>query len=344
MTTNFKKLNPYKEINLAVIEADLKNEIKEYFEVEYKKCSDLLENSGNVNIPHLFHVLYGTSLFSSIDNKEQILAFLMSCKVDGGYISVNSSHKFYEILSRGGLKPDIYATYYAYLILLLLGERFTIDFEIESLMQESGLIYSREISSTIEERRLHSETVLSNLMALKIANLKGNLDSIKGKNIHYFKNNYSKYKYLTLVSAIMDTFEICNEEILTEIENYIVDFVRTHYDEEKKGFIEYLFEDVKRDEHRGRLQRFAHDHIESSISATYGALKIINKLGDQQLQEFFEPRKENIKAFILASQDVGSKGFGTPIIIAKLKGTFGSIVTPSETLMTLASLSILNSL
>ena len=127
------------------------------------------------------------------------------------------------------------------------------------------------------------------------------------------------------------------EQMINTIEKFISD----HYDAETGGFYEYLRERAKQLDGSGGkyMARYQYDQCTTHVCSSYNALQILSLLlpYSPTLCDFWQANRSNISEFFANQLPASDDGFGIAVRIAQYSQPFGPASTPLETLMILAS-------
>jgi hypothetical protein len=301
----------------------------------------------NMFVSHIFQVVLGYVLtvdeLPSQDIRQRLVDYVLSLRQSGGgFLPERIVAQSEQLFSESPEKTDIYATSYALSVLELLEGPISSSVlaEIEGWLKSqravSGWFYQLALGDTVEERKFQIELTLQTLSALRIFHSYQVLDfraleTTKEAIIQAFPS----LKYMgALCQSLCSLSLLRSIETSPEVVRTALDFVIRHYDPQSGGFFEYLFEEAKIDEVAGQKQRFQHDYLMPTITASYHALQIMLLLeGNMLVRDWWILHRDQVKSYFTSVSLSSEGGFGSHLQIAKFPTPFGPVTTPLETLM-----------
>ena len=302
---------------------------------------------GNIFVSHIFQVILGYVLtveeLPLEDVRQQLVEYVSGLRQSGGgFLPIRDVDQSEQLFSERPEKTDIYATSYALSILELL-ERpapSLVTAEIESWLKSqraaSGWFYQLTLGNTMEERKFQIELTLQTLSALLVFHFYQVLDfRALEPTREVIIQAFPSIKYMgALYQSLYSLSLLQGIESSSEATRIALDFVIRHYDEQSGGFFEYLFEETKIDEIAGQKQRFQHDYLMPTITASYRALQVMLLLKDNApTRNWWTIHRDKVKSYFTSIPLSSEDGFGSHLQIAKFLTPFGPVTTPLETLM-----------
>jgi len=301
----------------------------------------------NMFVSHIFQVILGYVLTAdklpSDDVRQRLVDYVLSLRQSGaGFLPIRIVAQSEQLFSEKPEKTDIYATSYALSILELLARPISssviteIGGWLKSQRAASGWFYQLTLGNTMEERKFQIELTLQTLSALlvlhsyKVLDLR-TLETTREAILHVFPSlKYMGALYQSLYSLSL----LRGVGSSQEVARIALDFVIRHYDQQSGGFFEYLFEETKIDEIAGQTQRFQHDYLMPTITASYHALQVMLLLeGNMSTRDWWIGHRDKVKSYFTSIPLSSEDGFGSHLQIAKFPAPFGPVTTPLETLM-----------
>ncbi len=355
MTSNYIPLDPvlrrYLRVSLAEVSgapeyAGRREQAAPYFHQQLQSTlADIAR--GDSFIAHLFQVTLGYTLTAGDppprDASRQLAEYVLDLRQDGGgFLPILPPPSSTPLFGAGPEKTDIYATAYALATLELLDERVPpamtegVLLWLNNQRAASGWFFQRALGDTMEERKFQNELTLQTLAALLVLESHGGLDPrALTTTRETLADALATLKYMgPLYQALEGLSMLGGSGIPPEAAYTAVDFVSRHHDEASGGFYEYLFAEAKIDEIAGQTQRFQHDYLQPTISASYRALEVLRLLGDSEdARGWWESHRDSVRRYFTHLSPSSEGGFGSRLQIARFPAPFGPLTTPLETLM-----------
>ena len=330
--------------------------IIEYFKRGIQTQVQLIERGKPVFAADLFHYVLGTLLVVPQSDIEETTVFNIT-KYILNLQERNGSFAFYptdpqveiaQILKGQTLPADIYSTFYALRILDMLGV-VLVENQLEKIIDwlsefqaTSGWYYNLIWGNTQEHFKLQNEITLQTLCAVSLydfLNIKRDWNPI----LSAIEKGLSELMYMGPMQQCLQTWEIltCGEPPTKQMINTVEKFVVSHYEAENGGFYEYLLERAKQLTGSGGkyMARYKYDQCTPHVCSSYNALQILSLFlpYSSVLCDFWQSSRSNISKFFANQSPSSDDGFGIAVRIAKYREPFGPESTPLETLMILAS-------
>ena len=323
-----------------------------YFKRGSQNQAQWIEREDPVFAADLFHQVLGTLLVIPHSDIEETTVFnitkyvLNLQKNDGSFsfYPTNPQTEIAKILKSQTLPTDIYATFYALGILNMLGVVLA-ENQLEKIIDwlsefqaPSGWYYNLDWAKTMEHRKLQNEVTLQTLCAVSLYNFL-NVERDWTPILSAIEKGLAELLYMGPMQQCLQTWEILTDgepqtkQMIHTVEN----FVEAHYNAETGGFYEYLLEEAKQVD--GSTARSEYDQCTTHVCSSYNALQILSLLlpYSPTLCGFWEANRSNIVGFFANQSPASDDGFGIAVRIAEYTQPFGPASTPLETLMILAS-------
>ena len=327
-----------------------------YFKRSSHNQKQCIEAGDPVFAADLFHQVLGTLLVVPHSDIEETTVFNITKYVFNIQES-NGSFTFYptnpqteiaKILKNQTLPTDIYSTFYALGILNMLGVvlaenqlRKIIDW-LSEFQAPSGWYYNLDWADTKEYLKLQNEMTMQTLCAASLYNFL-NVKRDWTPVLTAIEEGLEKLLYMGPVQQCLQTWDILTrgkpptEQMINTVEN----FVEAHYDAETGGFYEYLRKWAKQLDGSGGTYtaKYQYDQCTTHVCSSYNALQILGLLlpYSPTLCDFWQANRSNISEFFANQSPASDDGFGIAVRIAQYTQPFGPASTPLETLMILAS-------
>ena len=310
----------------------------------------------------LFHQVLGTLLIPDSDIEEStihdITDYVLNLQERNGsfgFYPTNPQAEIAKILKNRTLPTDIYATFYALGTLNMLGVVLA-ENPLEKIIEwlsgfqaPSGWYYNLEWGDTKEHLKLQNEVTLQTLCAASLYNFL-NVERDWTPILSAIEEGLEGLLYMGPRQQCLQTWDILThgEPPTKRMINTVENFVEAHYDPETGGFYEYLLEDAKQLTGSGGTYtaRYGYDQRTPHVCSSYNALQILSLLlpYSPTLCNFWQTNRSNISDFFANQAPVSDDGFGRAVRIAQYTQPFGPAGTPLETLMVLASSTMINHL
>ena len=333
-----------------------RNNIIAYFKRNIQDQKQYIENRDPVFAADLFHQVLGTLLVVPHSDIEEATVFNITKYVlniqedDGGFAfyPTNPQTEIAKILKNQTLPTDIYSTFYALGTLNMLGVVLA-ENQLEKIIDwlsefqaPSGWYYNLDWANTKEHLKLQNEVTLQTLCAVSLYKF---LNVEKGWTpiLSAIKEGLAELLYMGPMQQCLQTWEILTdgEPPTKQMVNTAENFVEAHHDPETGGFYEYLLEDAKQLTGSGGTYtaRYQYDQCTPHVCSSYNALQILSLLlpYSPTLCDFWQANRSNISEFFANQSPASDDGFGIAVRIAQYTQPFGPASTPLETLMILAS-------
>ena len=265
-----------------------------------------------------------------------------------GFYPTNPQTEIAKILKNRTLPTDIYATFYALGILNMLGVML-VENQLEKIIDwlsdfqaPSGWYYNLDWADTKEHLKLQNEVTLQTLCAASLYNFL-NVKRDWTPILSAIEEGLADLLYMGPTRQCLQTWEILTdgEPPTKQMVNTVENFVEAHHDPETGGFYEYLLEDAKQLTGSGGTYtaRYQYDQCTTHVCSSYNALQILSLLlpYSSPLCDFWQTNRSNISEFFASQSPAPDDGFGIAVRIAEYDQPFGPASTPLETLMILAS-------
>ncbi len=309
---------------------------------------------GDSFVAGLFHVLLGYAVTAGTppqDARGRLCDYVLSLRLDGaGFFPVPTAAPSASQFARERpLQPEIYATDYSLGTLTLLecslSEVAEIGGWLGNQVAPSGWIYQRNMGNTVEARKLQNELTRQTLAALRVLELMGGLDrNALASTRDTLDAALPNLLYMGPVCQVVEGLTRLGEPSSTS-KQIALAFLARHFDVETGGFLEYLLTEAKVDEVAGHTQRYQHDQLGPSISASYHALCLLRLLaGEPTSRNWWSSNREQVRAFFEGLTPNDDGGFGSPVLVARYPAPFGPVSTPLETVMMVCAPGLLDSL
>ena len=344
------------EITKTLSATPWRDNIIAYFKRNSQNQNQCIENGEPVFAADLFHQVLGTLLVVPHSDFEETTIFNITKYVlnlqerDGSFAfyPTNPQSEIAKILKGQTLPTDIYATFYALGILNMLGVVLA-ENQLEKIVDwlsefqvPSGWYYNLHWANTKEHLKLQNEVTLQTLCAVSLYNLL-NVERDWTPILSAIEEGLAELLYMGPMQQCLQTWEILTQgepptkKMVKTVEN----FVQAHYDAETGGFYEYLIERAKQSAGAGGkyTHRYQDDQSTTHVCSSYNALQILSLLlpSSPTLCDFWQANRLNISEFFANQSPASDDGFGIAVRIAQYDQPFGPASTPLETLMILAS-------
>ena len=267
---------------------------KEYFKKRLDFHTAEIIKGTHVFCPHLFHTLIGCLITGQkIDETkvEKISKFVFSLKHNGGFLTIDKKYldQFPKLKAAevSPLVPEIYSSYYSFLLLKLLGANFDKQ-ELEALLawiivhqKSSGAIYNNTYSNTDENRRFETEISCQTYFgASLISIISAELPEFETIDTLINAKNWALEKWLSLRTVAARYFALKTIQLVSpnEIGNVGfregLGFLDDRADAQGDGFYDYRLAD-KIDEEMTSSCATGLDKISPHIFSTYYAASIM---------------------------------------------------------------------
>ena len=327
-----------------------------YFNRGSQNQKQWIESGDPVFAADLFHQVLGTLLVVPHSDIEETTVFNITKYVlnlqenDGSFAfyPTNPQTEIAKILKSQTLPTDIYSTFYALGILNMLGVVLAED-QLEKIIDwlsefqaPSGWYYNLDWADTEEHRKLQNEVTLQTLCAVSLYNFM-NVERDWTPILSAIEEGLAELLYMGPMQQCLQTWEILTdgESQTKQMINTAENFVEAHYDAETGGFYEYLLERAKQLAGSGGTYtaRYQYDQCTPHVCSSYNALQILSLLlpYSPTLCDFWQENRSNISGFFANQSPASDDGFGIAVRIAQYSEPFGPASTPLETLMILAS-------
>ena len=327
-----------------------------YFKRNSQNQNQCIENGEPVFAADLFHQVLGTLLLVPHSDIEETTIFNITKYVlnlqgrDGSFAfyPTNPQSEIAKILKCQTIPTDIYATFYALGILNMLGVVLA-ENQLEKIVDwlsefqvPSGWYYNLDWASTKEHLKLQNEVTLQTLCAVSLYNLL-NVERDWTPILSAIEAGLAELLYMGPMQQCLQTWEILTQgdTPTQQMVNTVENFVQAHYDAKTGGFYEYLIERAKQSTGAGGTytHRYQNDQSTTHVCSSYNALQILSLLlpGSPTLCDFWQANRLNISEFFANQSPASDDGFGIAVRIAQYDQPFGPASTPLETLMILAS-------
>ena len=332
------------------------NEIIRYFKRGIHNQTQLIETENPVFAVDLFHHVLGTLLVVPHSDIEEttvfnITKYILNLQEDNGsfaFYPTNPQTEIAQILKRRTLPTDIYSTFYALGILDMLGVVLA-ESQLEKIINwlsefqaVSGWYYNWDWGNTEEHLKLQNEVTLQTLCAVSVYKFL-NVERDWNPILSAIEEGLAGLFYMGPMQQCLQTWEIlkCGEPPTKQMINTVEEFVKSHYEAESGGFYEYLLERAKQLTGSGGeyMARYKYDQCAPHVCSSYNALQILSLFlpYSPKLCNFWQSNRFNISKFFADQSPSPDDGFGIAVRIAKYSEPFGPESTPLETLMILAS-------
>ncbi len=327
-----------------------------YFKRSCQNQNQNIENGDPVFAADLFHQVLGMLLLvprseideTTVHNITKYVLNLQERNGSFGFYPTSPQTEIAKILRNRTLPTDIYATFYALGVLNMLGVEL-IDDQLEKIIgwlsgfqAPSGWYYNLEWGNTEEHHKLQNEVTLQTLCSVSLYKFLS-----VGRDwtpiLSAIQNGLETLLYMGPMQQCLQTWEIltCGTPSTEQMINTVEKFVVEHYDTETGGFYEYLLEQAKQLTGSGGTYtaRYKYDQCIPHVCSSYNALQILRLLlpYSPTLCDFWQANRANISDFFENQAPTTDDGFGIPVQIAQYSRPFGPVSTPLETLMMLAS-------
>ena len=327
-----------------------------YFKRSSHNQKQCIEAEDPVFAADLFHQVLGMLLVFPHSDVEKTTVFniteyvlnLQEHNGSFGFYPTNLQTKIAQILKNQTLPTDIYATFYALGILNMLGVVLA-ENQIEKIINwlskfqaPSGWYYNLDWANTKEHLKLQNEVTLQTLCAASLYNFL-NVERDWTPILSAIEEGLEKLLYMGPMQQCLQTWDILThgKPPTKRMINTVEKFVSAHYDPETGGFYEYLLERAKQlDGPGGKYKaRYQHDQCTTHVCSSYNALQMLSLLFPYSpaLCDFWRTNRSNISEFFASQSPASDDGFGVAVRIAEYDQPFGPASTPLETLMILAS-------
>ena len=333
-----------------------RDNIVTYFKRSSQNQKQCIERGDPVFAADLFHQVLGTLLVVPHSDIEKTTVFNITKYVlniqenDGSFAfyPTNPQTEIAKILKNQALPTDIYSTFYALGILNMLSVVLTDD-QLEKIIDwlsefqaPSGWYYNLDWANTKEHLKLQNEMTMQTLCAASLYNLL-NVKRDWTPILSAIEEGLAELLYMGPTRQCLQTWEILTdgEPPTKKMVNTIENFVEAHYDPETGGFYEYLLKEAKQLTGSGGTYtaKYQYDQCTTHVCSSYNALQILSLLlpYSPTLCDFWQANRLNISEFFANQSPASDDGFGIAVRIAQYTQPFGPASTPLETLMILAS-------
>lgn len=344
------------EITKTFSENPWRDNIVAYFKGSSQNQEQCIERGYPVFAADLFHQVLGTLLVVPHSDIEEttifnITKYILNLQENDGsfaFYPTNPQSEIAKILKRRTLPTDIYATFYALGILNMLGVVLA-ENQLEKIIDwlsefqaPSGWYYNLDWANTKEHLKLQNEVTLQTLCAVSLYNLL-NVERDWTPILSAIEEGFAELLYMGPMQQCLQTWEILTqgEPPTKRMVNTVENFVQAHYDTETGGFYEYLIERAKQSAGAGGTytHRYQYDQSITHVCSSYNALQILSLLlpCSPTLCDFWQANRLNISEFFANQSPASDDGFGIAVRVAQYDKPFGPASTPLETLMMLAS-------
>lgn len=344
------------EITKALSANPWRDNIVAYFNRSSRNQAQCIERGDPVFAADLFHQVLGMLLVvPDLDIKEttvfNIIDYVLNLQDRNGsfgFYPTNPQTEIAQILKTRTLPTDIYATFYALGILNMLGVVLA-ENQLEKIIDwlsefqaPSGWYYNLDWGDTEEQRKLQNEVTVQTLCAVSLYNLL-NVERDWAPILSAIKKSLPELLYMGPMQQCLQTWDIITggEPLTKQMVSTVEKFVSDHYDTETGGFYEYLLARAKQLTGSGGTYtaRYQYDQCTTHVCSSYNALQILSLLlpYSPTLCDFWQANRSNISEFFASQVPASDDGFGIAVRIAEYTQPFGPASTPLETLMILAS-------
>ena len=327
-----------------------------YFERSSQNQKQCIKRGDPVFAADLFHQVLGMLLVVPHSDIEETTVFnitkyilnLQERNGSFGFYSTNPQTKIARILKTRTLPTDIYSTFYALGVLNMLGV-VLVESQLEKIINwlsgfqaPSGWYYNLDWGDTEEHRKLQNEVTLQTLCTASLYNLL-NVERDWAPVLSAIEEGLAKLLYMGPIQQCLQTWDILTQgkPPTEQMINTVEEFISDHYDAETGGFYEYLRERAKQLVGSGGIYtaRYQYDQCTTHVCSSYNALQILSLLlpYSPTLRDFWQANRSNISEFFTNQLPASDDGFGVAVRIAQYPEPFGPASTPLETLMILAS-------
>lgn len=327
-----------------------------YFERSSQNQKQCIEKGDPVFAADLFYQVLGTLLVVPHSDIEETTVFniteyvlnLQERNGSFGFYPTNPQTEIAQILKTRTLPTDIYATFYALGVLNMLGV-VLVESQVEKIIDwlsgfqaPSGWYYNLDWGDTEEHRKLQNEVTLQTLCAASLYNFL-NVERDWAPILSAIEKSLTELLYMGPMQQCLQTWDILTRgnPPTEQMINAVEEFISGHYDTETGGFYEYLRERAKQLAGSGGTYtaRYEYDQCTTHVCSSYNALQILSLLlpYSPTLRDFWQTNRSNISEFFANQAPASDDGFGIAVRIAEYDQPFGPASTPLETLMILAS-------
>ena len=344
------------EITKTLSANSWRDNIIAYFNRSSRNQAQCIERGDPVFAADLFHQVLGMLLVVPDSDIEEttvhdITDYVLNLQEHNGsfgFYPTNPQTDIAKILKTRTLPTDIYATFYALGVLNMLGVVLA-ENQLEKIIDwlsefqaPSGWYYNLNWGDTEEQRKLQNEVTVQTLCAVSLYNLL-NVERDWTPILSAIKKSLPELLYMGPMQQCLQTWDILThgDPPTKQMINTVEKFVSDHYDTETGGFYEYLLKRAKQLTGSGGTYtaRYQYDQCTTHVCSSYNALQILSLLlpYSPTLCDFWQANRLNISEFFANQSPASDDGFGIAVRIAQYPEPFGPASTPLETLMILAS-------